>query len=217
MIEIYAESSGNETLKYIVKPFLMPVLVLLYLSGMTGPVSLRDKLMVAAFTFSWVGDIALMIPGGREQFFLIGLVAFLITHILYIVSFTMVADRSAEPVLKHKIWMVIPLAAYLAALLAVVFPVVDAPMKVPVAVYSTVIGTMAIFALNRYKRVNDSSFALVFGGALLFMFSDSLIAVNKFLCHGTLFMGGILIMALYIAGQYFIAKGMMRNDNVNLT
>ena len=194
VLEIYAESSGSGTLKYITKPLLMPALILFYLSGVARPVSVRDRLMVAAFAFSWMGDIALMFAGGREQFFLLGLIGFLITHVIYIVSFTMVADRSVSPLLKHKIWVAIPLAAYLAALLAVVFPAVDPPMKVPVAVYSAVIATMAVFALNRYKRVNDSSGALVLGGALLFMFSDSLIAINKFLCHGTLFMGGMLIM-----------------------
>jgi uncharacterized membrane protein YhhN len=214
-LEVYAVSAGNTLLESIAKPLLMPALILFYWSGAARPIVRRDLLVMGAFFFSWIGDVALMFH--EEKFFLIGLIGFLIAHLLYIVSFTMVVDKAADPVLRHKIWLVVPLATYLAALLAVVFPVVDSHMKVPVAIYSSVIGTMAIFALNRYKRVNDNSFALVFGGALLFMFSDSLIAVNKFLCHGTLSMGGVLIMSLYIVGQYLIAKGMLRNDNPDLT
>lgn len=214
-IEIYAISVGSEMLESIAKPLLMPALILFYWSGAARPLARRDLFVIGAFIFSWIGDVALMFH--EEKFFLIGLIGFLIAHLLYILAFTMVADTVSDPVLRHKVWLVVPLATYLAALLAIVFPVVDSHMKIPVAIYSLVIGTMAIFALNRYKRVNDSSFALVFGGALLFMFSDSLIAVNKFLCHDTLFMGGILIMSLYMAGQYLIAKGMLRNDNPNLT
>ncbi|MCW3126801.1 MAG: lysoplasmalogenase [Bacteroidetes bacterium] len=216
-IELYAVYFGQESLQYIAKPLLMPSLIIFYLSGAARPLVRRDALMVAAFVFSCVGDVALMFAHGDEKFFLIGLIGFLVTHLLYIVAFMMVADRSADPVLRHKVWLVVPLATYLGALLAVVFPAVDMPMKVPVAIYSAVIGTMVIFALNRYKRVNDNSFALVFGGALLFMLSDSLIAINKFLCHGTLFMGGMAIMTLYILGQYCIAKGMLWNDKVKLT
>jgi hypothetical protein len=44
-------------------------------------------------------------------------------------------------------------------------------------------------------------------GALLFMLSDSIIAVNKFLYQGELAFAGVGIMLLYISGQYFIAKG----------
>ena len=45
------------------------------------------------------------------------------------------------------------------------------------------------------------------------MLSDSLIAINTFLCYGTLYMGGVWIMTTYIAGQYMIAKGMLLNEN----
>jgi hypothetical protein len=39
------------------------------------------------------------------------------------------------------------------------------------------------------------------------MFSDSIIALNKFLFDGNLFLSGFWIMILYISGQYLIAKG----------
>lgn len=217
LVELYGEFTHSEVLTSIAKPMLMPLLVWYLVSFVHYPIALRNKLMVAAFAFSWIGDIALMRAAGRERFFLIGLVAFLITHLLYIVSFTMVADPSQEPILRRRVWVALPLAVYLSLLLAIVFPAVVPELKVPVAVYTGVLATMALFALNRYKRVNDRSFALVFGGALLFMISDSLIGINLFVCHGTLFMGGIAIVATYMAGQYLIAKGMVQNDKIKLT
>jgi len=80
-----------------------------------------------------------------------------------------------------------------------------------VVVYSTAIATMVLFAINRFHRVNDRSFVLVFIGALMFMFSDSFIAVNKFL-HPIAF-SGVWIMSLYSFGQYLIAKGSLAQFN----
>ena len=212
LLEIVAEYMGNDTLRFATKPLLMPLLIWFYAQALSGAVNKMHRLMLIAFVFSWVGDVALMFVGVNPNFFLVGLVGFLITHLFYAVAFTHVVDKNAVPILKQKIWIAIPLAIYFAGLIAVVFPAVEAAMKIPVAVYSTVIATMVLFAINRYGRVSSSSFGLVMGGAFLFMFSDSLIAVNKFLYQGTLSYAGVLIMLLYIAGQYLIAKGMLRNN-----
>lgn len=169
--------------------------------------------MVAALFFSWIGDVVLMLPGGNKNYFLIGLISFLITHILYVFAFTQVRDRSLPAILKQKIWLLIPLLAYLIGLISLVFPALDTDMRIPVAIYTSVIGTMVVFALNRFRRVSDRSFALVFGGAILFMISDSCIAVNKFLCHGTMPLAGVWIMGLYMAGQYLIVLGMLKNES----
>ena len=210
--EVAAECTQHGMIRYITKPLLMPALVAFYILSLTGSPTRADRLMIAAWFFSWIGDIVLMLAGADRGYFLLGLVSFLVTHILFAIAFMMVRDRSATPILKSKPWILIPLMAYLAGLMSLVFPVLGIDMRIPVVIYAIVIGTMIVFALNRYKRVGDSSFALVFGGVLLFMFSDSLIAVNKFLCQGTLSMAGVGIMALYIAGQYLIARGMLRNE-----
>ena len=212
MAEVWAEFSNNETLRYITKPLLMIILLTHYALCAAKPLSKMDKMMIGAFAFSWVGDVALMFVGFNENFFLLGLVGFLITHLLYAYSFSMVKNRSVVPLLKRKPWILIPLFAYFAALMTAVFPVVPADMKIPVAVYSSVIAIMVVSAVNRHRRVNYKSYALVLGGALLFMFSDSLIALNKFMCHSEMPLAGVVIMVLYIAGQYLIARGMLKNN-----
>lgn len=157
----------------------------------------------------------ILMQHGNALYFLAGLSAFLIAHILYAIAFNMVRDAAATSVLRHRPWLLLPLVLYLAAFVSVLYPALAVDFRLPVLAYALIIGTMVTFALNRYRRVSDSSFALVFGGALLFMVSDSLLAVNMFLCHGKLFMAGLGIMATYMAAQYLIAKGMARNESID--
>lgn len=227
VIELFAEYNGNVTLRFFSKPLLMIVLILFYARNIIGPATAFHKMMIAAFFFSWIGDVALMfVPSHAEDislmgipkdpnFFLVGLVGFLMTHLLYSIAFVRVTDKNADTLFSRRLWVFTPLLLYMAALLYLLVPAINGkietqPFLVPVLVYSATIALMVFFALNRYKRVNDTSFALVFGGALLFMFSDSIIAVNKFIHPFPA--AGIFIMVLYITAQYLIAKGALRQD-----
>ncbi|MFM8740122.1 MAG: lysoplasmalogenase family protein, partial [Cytophagales bacterium] len=58
-------------------------------------------------------------------------------------------------------------------------------------------------------QTSDKSFFLVMLGALLFMVSDSLLAVNKFL--NPFEFSGIAIMATYCAAQYLIVEGLLQH------
>jgi|JI10StandDraft_1071094.scaffolds.fasta_scaffold441176_2 uncharacterized membrane protein YhhN len=207
LLEIASEVTGNQLLKFISKPLLMPVLMLFYYSNISKPISSFHKKFLIAFFFSWLGDVFLMIPFNQEIFFLLGLGSFLVAHILYALCFANVTFKNKEALLPKKFWVLVPLLAYFILLLYSFFGNVPGEMKGPVAVYSLAIATMVVFAVNRYGRVNEKSFALAFAGALLFMFSDSIIALNKFLFDGNLFLSGFWIMILYISGQYLIAKG----------
>ena len=217
--ELYAEATQNHTLRYITKPLLMVILVFFYARSIIGAVNSFHKLMIAAFVFSWVGDVALMFVGFNPNFFLAGLGAFLITHILYAIAFAKVSLPEKQGILPQKVWVIIPLLIYMVALLSILIPAITAtpetkPFLIPVLVYSTAIGTMIVFSINRYKRVNDQSFALVFAGALMFMVSDSIIAIGKFLLHDSVMLAGLAIMVLYVGGQYLIAKGCLKQVNL---
>lgn len=234
ILEIYAEITGEEMLKVITKPLLMPLLIFYYASSIEGPVSRFHKLMIAAFFFSWWGDMFLMLVPKRPSdlmllgipkdpvFFLAGLVSFLITHVLYIFSFADVRHKHAHAILPKKWWVLVPLAVYLAILLYALVPAIAHNPEpaiqgflIPVLVYTSVISLMVVFAINRYRRVNDASFALVLAGALSFMVSDSLIALSRFVTHIEL--AGTMIMFLYILGQFLIAKGSLRQFHLHHT
>jgi uncharacterized membrane protein YhhN len=84
-------------------------------------------------------------------------------------------------------------------------------MRLPVIIYTIVILTMLEAAINRYGKVNRLSFILVLTGAILFVISDSLIALNKF---GFPFMfSGVAVMTTYIAAQYLIVAGILKQSD----
>jgi uncharacterized membrane protein YhhN len=224
-VEIYAEATQNEVVRFFSKPLLMILLSAFYAQTVAGKWNKLHKFLAASLVFAWLGDVALMfVPKSFDDitlmglpknpnFFLVGLAGFLVAHMLYAIAFGNVANKTKTPLLRRKFWVAIPLLVYMVTLLYYLVPAINdnpltKPFLGPVVIYSAAIATMVAFALNRYGRVNDKSFALVFGGALLFMLSDSIIAVNKFLHPFET--SGIFIMVLYIAGQYFIAKGALQ-------
>jgi uncharacterized membrane protein YhhN len=66
---------------------------------------------------------------------------------------------------------------------------------------------MVLNALFRYNRTDRRSFWLVFFGAILFMISDALLAINKFLID--LPFSGLWIMTSYVFAQLLIIEGLI--------
>ncbi|GIV33868.1 MAG: hypothetical protein KatS3mg031_1403 [Chitinophagales bacterium] len=195
-----------DILSSVTKPLLMPVLILWYLSATRGHRSQLHYIMTGAFVFSWVGDVLLM---KKDELFLLGgLGAFLITHLLYIGVFTKeVKEAGRDMILKRKPWLALPFIGLTAGMIILIFNHLEASMKLPVVVYALVITVMVIMAIARYGNVDYRSFQSVLLGAMLFMISDSLIALDRFYFKGHLWQADFFIMTLYISGQFLIAKG----------
>jgi len=75
-------------------------------------------------------------------------------------------------------------------------------------VYSTFIIVMLAGAINRIEKVNHTSYYLVLTGAILFVLSDSAIAVNKFSYNFPY--SGTVIMSTYVIAQYLIVTGYIK-------
>jgi len=85
---------------------------------------------------------------------------------------------------------------------------IDLVLKIAVFVYMIALLGMSAMALNRYKTVSSVSFNLVFYGSLLFVISDTLIALNKFLIP--IPNDRIFVMSTYIAAQYLMMRGLLK-------
>ena len=83
-------------------------------------------------------------------------------------------------------------------------------MAIPVYVYLTVITTMGIMATFR-----DSSNMLVLCGAILFIVSDSMIAINKF--SMPIIASDYFIMITYYLAQFLIVNGFIIEVNAQST
>ena len=192
-------------LEYIFKPALMISLIFYFQKQSLLRGGKQDWWILLALIFSCFGDIALMFNGG----FLIGLGNFLIAHICYIFAF-LKDNRGIIFTKKDRLMGVIGILIYGVALLFYLIPHLGA-MTIPVVIYASTILTMLLTTLNRWKSVRWDSFQWVFLGAILFVISDSLIAVSRFV--GQFPLSGILIMVTYALGQYLIIEGYLKKYN----
>jgi len=199
-----------EILRTWSKPLLMPTLIgYFYLHTKHLPNSFV-KWMMAGFVFSWGGDLALMKEAEGAEYFIIGLVSFLLAHLCYIKGFIKTPYRNRKSLLRSKPWIWLIFIILEASLLYLLFPYLK-EMKIPVIIYATIIILMSIYALNRHGRVNDRSFNYIFIGALIFLVSDTTIALNKF--YAPFNLAGFCIMCTYILSQLLIAKGSIEQIN----
>lgn len=142
--------------------------VLAYLQG--GPL-----LLVAALTLSALGDAFLSQDGDKA--FLGGLGSFLAAHLAYVALF--VAAGSGLSALSGTPWHIVAvliMAVFAFGMLRLLWPRIGSELKAPVAIYVAAIFAMGVTALTTQS-------ALVIAGAVLFMASDALLAIEKFLAE----------------------------------
>jgi uncharacterized membrane protein YhhN len=181
------------------KAYIMPVLALFFLVNISAVPRGRNLLLLCALIFSCAGDIFLELPA---DLFVPGLICFLLAHVMYIaVFFTTPGEVS---VFVKKPWLILPVIAY-GGLLIFLMNEKLGEMRLPVYVYTAVILTMVTGAVGRYGKVTVRNWVIVLSGAVLFLLSDSGIAINRFLSP---FSGShFLIMSTYALGQYLIVSG----------
>jgi uncharacterized membrane protein YhhN len=137
-------------------------------------------------------------------FFLLGLSSFLLAHIFYIVFFHVV--RVGEKI-KGNPWLLLVVVIYYAVLINLLSPYL-ADMKIPVLVYGIVISFMFMLAMHMLFIKNKTAGKWMMLGALLFVVSDSVLAINKF--YQSFEEAGIIIMLTYGLAQLFIVQGAVK-------
>lgn len=188
------------------KALLMPILILAY-SKEIESWTLFSRLIIAALFFSWLGDIFLLFDKVNGMYFILGLSSFLTAHVLYIIYFLNIQSRN-HSFLKKRPVMLLAILAYTIELLYVLWPSLNG-MKLPVTVYAIVISTMLAAAAWQYGKISATAAWLFITGALLFVLSDSALALNKF--HRPFSGSGIFVMLSYVTAQTLIVLGSIRH------
>ena len=212
-VGVLLAEAGNSDLVYLIcKPAIMITLALHYWLVQREQQDAVSKPVLLAIIFSCAGDTLLMLQEQDGNFFMFGLAAFLVAHIFYILAYRQhqSSDTSNELQGLQKIRYAFPIILSGTGLVVILFNHLGG-MKIPVLMYAIVLTAMVLAALFRFGKTSSSSFAMVFGGAILFMISDSLIAINKFL--EPLPLAGIWIMVTNIAAQYLIVTGLSKHKN----
>jgi len=191
---------NHETLQFVSKPLIILFLGIYFLIATTTKSSLK-KWIFAALFFSWGGDVLLMFVPKNEIFFLLGLASFLLAHIFYIIFFHHVRVREN---VKSNPWLLVIVVVYYAALTSWLSPYLG-EMKLPVRIYGIVISIMFMLAMHMLAIKNKSAGKWMMCGALLFVISDSALAINKF--YQPFEQAGVIIMLTYGVAQLLIVKG----------
>ena len=204
-------AKGWKTVEYIAKPATM-ILLFGWLALVEGFGSVPLICFGLGIFFSLAGDVFLMISFYRfsNRWFVPGLIAFLLAHVSYIVGLN-------TPLPNVSLFWSLGLAILLALSAARVLGRIVAGMRqkglkrlvVPVVVYGTVITLMLLSALLTFYRANwkTSAAGLVGAGAILFYFSDIVLAWNKFVTP--IKNGRLANMILYHLGQFALVAGIM--------
>jgi uncharacterized membrane protein YhhN len=186
---------GWDDLFRLTKPLPMALAVILLLAGSAGNRPARLLLAVAL-----AGDVLLMVPNG----FMAGLIAFLGTHLCYL------------PLFRRGVgWLPSRLAAAAVLglpglVLAWEFPLLPGALRLPVGVYTTVIALMVAQAIGRAAKLGTRVAWLTASGATLFVASDTMISLNRFVAP--LPLADFAIMASYFLGQILILRHALEDE-----
>ena len=206
--ELYSRWNSFHNLEYIVKPWLLiSIGIYYYLNTRSFN---RDLFIYLAFLFSWIGDMFLMVAHLDGIYFFAGVGGFFLAQLSYIKAFASdIKSDSKGYVLKYPA-LLIPFGIYLFLILFLITGRMKGFMIPVIIIYSVALILMSVMALNRKNHVNNASFNLVFWGSVIFVLSDSMIAINKF--HTEFPRSSFLIMLTYFAAQYLIMKGLIIKD-----
>ena len=199
--------SFREDLAWYFKPLLISSLIF----GIKNFVFDGRGLLLGALLASLLGDTILMFADKGALFFILGLIAFLLAHILYILLFVRITPTGkAFDKKKYRIGSLL-VAVYLAIFLSYLMPHLGT-MLLPVGIYGITISLMLILAWRYSLSITNPADKMVILGAILFVCSDSILAINKFVnpVNGA----SILIMCTYITAQFLLVTGIIKSKRV---
>jgi uncharacterized membrane protein YhhN len=199
---LYAERRENPKQRLPVKTSLSSLFIVI---ALIQPLGLKGYFppLCAGLVFCLIGDVCLALP---DRFFKAGLVAFLLGHVFYIVSFAAIIPIGQWLSLGTLLFTVISACVFLW-----LRPHLGA-MVGPVLVYVLVITIMVSAAWAVYWKtlLPVSGRMLIFIGAVSFYFSDIFVARNQFVKKE--FVNRLIGLPLYYAGQFLLAfsPGLLR-------
>ncbi len=192
-IAVRAEYLGTKQLVYPFKPLTTALVVILAAQSRSALNPLYQTAIVAGLLFALAGDVFLMLPFDR---FVAGLASFLGAHVCYIIAF------SARTGFKFAGWIALPFVLCGVLMLMVLWPRLDT-LRVPVAVYTTVIVVMAWQATAQWTVTWQTPALLAAIGATLFLVSDAVLAYNRF--RRPFQTAPVVVLSTYYVAQLLIA------------
>lgn len=189
-------ADNKASFRLLSKPLLMPLLALFYL------LSAGDNTWVyIALLGAWVGDIALL--RFSQKAFIAGLVSFLTGHIAMLCALYGLIPAEANIPWLGIIMVKISLATgafwYLKPHLG--------SLKPAVLTYCLVLASKGIVAIGLLQALDSDAGLMLAAGALIFMLSDLLLAINRFV-H-PINKAHLWVMSTYTSAQALMVSGIL--------
>ncbi|MFQ5478691.1 MAG: lysoplasmalogenase [Candidatus Binatia bacterium] len=192
--QIAARRSGPLWLHYLLKPLTVVIIISIAVVHPGNDADYRWLVLLGLF-FSLGGDVFLMLPA---DLFVYGLSAFLLGHLCYIAAF-----YSPPQYDLASAAVVVTAGVAGVALYRHLLPGLG-KLKAAVAFYTAAILLMACLAALRALSIPGVSSSLALSGALLFVVSDSALALDRF--RKALAQREVVVMTSYYAAQALIAS-----------
>ncbi|WDZ76614.1 lysoplasmalogenase [Ensifer adhaerens] len=194
-----SEDSLWRWLHYLTKPTATLLLLVVVLRNLTPSTRAYGAAVASGLIFAAAGDVFLMLPG---DYFLAGLVCFLLTHCAYIVALT----RDARFAAHLGVFGLFALIALL--VVAGLWTSLPSPMRIPVVIYALALGAMAAQAISRARQLSgtaqDATARYAAIGGLLFLVSDTVLAYGRF--RWDIPFNALWVLGTYYAAQWFFAR-----------
>ncbi|WP_233549764.1 lysoplasmalogenase [Cellulomonas rhizosphaerae] len=198
-VHLGALLTGAGTLADVSQWLLMPLLAAVLVTATRWPRGHLVRWGLVALAASWLGDsLPSLLDGDAAFLAMIG--CFLVAQVAYVVAFAPDARRS---VLHRRPALLVPYALVLVGLVAACAPHADT-LLVPVAVYGGVLTAMAVLATGVGP--------LVAVGGAVFLVSDGLIALERFVPAWDLPGQDFAVMLTYVVGQALIVGGIVARN-----
>jgi uncharacterized membrane protein YhhN len=194
VLDWIAVATSNRWLEVVAKPAVMVGLIAV--AFLVNPVNFIERgFFVVALGFGLVSDVFLMLP---QDLFLLGLVAALIEHLAYIAGF-----RARD---FHPDLLLVTVAAVLISVVLILPSVYRALKEDHPSLVGPVFAYVVVFVVMVLSAGGTGTFVAL-GGALLFFWSDGLLAWNRFV--KPLSWGRLANIVLYHAGQALLVLSLV--------
>ncbi len=197
-------------LQIFTKPSLMLILIVWFWSSSRFFGSLKYWI-ISALIFSWFGDVFLLFEKQNKSLFIFGLASFLLAHLCYIVYFYQIRKANAVK-FSPKILVSLAVLIYVALLFSLLAPNLKS-LQIPVLFYALTLAAMLLTSFHAFNFQKHSFAKICITGTLLFVVSDSFLAINRF--YQPFEFANILIMLTYAVAQFLITLGAWQNLSEN--
>ncbi len=195
---VLAEFREDRRQVYLWKPLSTVLVIVVALLSLLQPDAIPAFTLwiTAGLIFSLGGDVALMLR--TDRWFRIGLVSFLLAHIVYTIAITAYNGFHPQDLVTGAVLLIVAVVVFF-----YLKPGLGA-MQVPVLVYILVICLMVNRAVSTFfgDTFTTTQAWLLTLGASLFWLSDLVLAINRFRLP---FAANRLGLFLYYGGQLLIA------------